>query len=190
MAEVATSSLRKYEGVVILHPDTPEEDQKGLFRKNAEIIKSFKGEVNHLDTWGKRRLANPINKMTRGIYFHTTFHVQGDCISELERTMRINDRVLRFTHVRRDDRMSLPKFVEEFKQALTDTMNREKEREAKAQARRAAFAQGREGGGGRDYGRDGGGREGGGGRDRDGGGHRGRRDEGGGRDYDGDDSEG
>jgi len=145
MLENTSKLMRKYEGIVILHPDTTEEEQKALFRKNRELIKSFKGEVNHLDTWGKRKLANPIRKMTRGIYFHTTFQAEGNCVSELERTLRINDRVLRFTHMRIDDRTSLAKYVEDFKQVLADTMAREKEREAKAQARRAQAASHREG---------------------------------------------
>lgn len=176
-SQVQPMPARKYEGVVIMHPDASEADQKALFKRNQEIVKSFKGEVNHLDTWGRRRLANPIEKLARGIYFHTTFTAQGDCIAELERTMRINDRVLRFVHVRLDDRISLPKFVEEFKSALTETAKRESEREAKMQARRAQGGF-REGGGG-------GYREGGGG----GGGPR-RRDDGPGRgDYEGDEGD-
>ena len=131
---------RKYEAVIIMHPDTTEEEQKALFTKNREILKSFEGSVNHLDTWGRRKLANPINKLTRGVYFHATFEAKGNAIAELERTMRINDRVLRFQHTRLDDRVSLAKYLEGFKEALTQTALREKEREAKAQARKAAMA--------------------------------------------------
>jgi small subunit ribosomal protein S6 len=174
--------LRKYEAVVILHPDSSEADQKTIMRKNADTIKSFGGTIHHLDTWGKRRLANPINKSTVGIYFHTTFEAKGDAVAELERTMRINDKVLRFLHSRLDDRENLGKFLEKYRAALQETANRESEREAKAQARKAAFSARREGGGGRDFGggRD---RDFGGGRDRDFGGGR-DRDFGGGRDRD------
>lgn len=132
---------RKYELVVILHPDTSEEDQKGFFRKNREILQSFSGTINHLDTWGKRKLGNPIDRLTRGNYFHMTFEATGDAIHELERTMRINDRVLRFQHTRLDDRESLPKFVEKFKEALAETANREREREIKNQQRKAMRAE-------------------------------------------------
>jgi small subunit ribosomal protein S6 len=55
--------------------------------------------------------------------------------------MRINDKVLRFAHTRLDNRVSLAKHMESFKRGLQETANREKEREAKAQARRAAFAE-------------------------------------------------
>lgn len=146
MASESTEIMRKYEGVVIMHPDASEEEQKNLFRKNSEIVKTFKGEINHLDTWGRRRLGNPINKLQRGIYFHTTFTGKPGCVAELERTMRINDRILRFAHVRLDDRVNLTKFVDDFKSALTETMKRENEREAKAAARRQNAMQAREGG--------------------------------------------
>lgn len=131
---------RKYEAVIILNPDISEDDQKTVLRKNREIIQRFKGDVHHVDTWGKRKLANPIEKFTRGNYFHVTFEAKGEAIAELERTMRINDSVLRFQHTRLDDRVSLAKFVERFKESLAEAAQREREREAKNQARRAAAA--------------------------------------------------
>jgi small subunit ribosomal protein S6 len=181
MDQSATEQSRQYEAVIIMHPDATEEEQKALFRKNGDIVRTFKGEVHHLDTWGKRRLANPIEKLARGVYFHTTFTAQGNAVAELERTMGINDRVLRFSHLRLDDRVSLPKYVESFKAALVETLKRESEREAKAQARRAFGGHGRggEGGGREGFDRGGEGRGEGGGRGGQGGGFR-RREEGGG----------
>jgi small subunit ribosomal protein S6 len=133
------SNLRPYEGVILVHPDTNEEDQKTLFRRNKQIIEEqFGGKVNHLDTWGKRNLSNMIGKQKKAIYFHTTFTANPQAIAELERTMRISDNVIRFMHTRLDERMDLTKFVEDFKKALADSAAREREREAKFQARRAA----------------------------------------------------
>jgi small subunit ribosomal protein S6 len=54
--------------------------------------------------------------------------------------MRINDKVVRFMHTRLDNRVSLAKHQETFKKGLQETMVREKEREAKIAARRAAAA--------------------------------------------------
>jgi len=142
--ETSQNSLRKYESVIILHPDTTEADQKAILSKNSNTINKFGGSIHHLDTWGKRRLANPIKKNSLGIYFHATFEAKGDCIAELERTMKIDDKVLRFMHTRLDDRQVLSKYIERFKAGLQETANREKEREAKVQARRAAHASRRE----------------------------------------------
>lgn len=138
MPTTQVDSRRKYEAVIIVHPDASEEDQKSVLRRNREIIRNFNGEMHHLDTWGKRRLANPIDKFTRGTYFHMTFEAKSDAIAELERTMRINDKILRFQHTRLDDRVSLAKFVERFKDSLAEAAQRERDREAKNQQRRAA----------------------------------------------------
>lgn len=142
MAGSSSKVRRKYELVVILHPDATEEEQKSFFKKNREIIAGFAGEVNHLDTWGKRKLGNPIDRIARGNYFHMTFEATGGAVAELERTMRINDRVLRFQHTRLDDRVSLTKYMEKFKEALVETANREREREIKNQQRKAMRAEG------------------------------------------------
>lgn len=60
--------------------------------------------------------------------------------------MRINDKVLRFMHTKLDSRVSLAKFMESFKKGLQDSAHREKEKEAKMQARKAAAAAARAGG--------------------------------------------
>lgn len=134
---------KSYEVVVLMHPDATLQDQKDLFQKNKSIIQGFKGSINSLDTWGKRTLANPIGKQRKAIYFHSTFEAESGAVAELERTMRINDKVLRFMHTKLDNRVSLAKFVEGFKKGLQESAQREKEKEAKAQARRAAAASAR-----------------------------------------------
>lgn len=128
---------RYYESVIILHPDASEEEQKTILRKNRDIIKSFEGELTHLDTWGKRRLGNQIENLKVGTYYHAMFEAQPESIAELERNMRINDKVLRFMHVSLDDRKDLSKHLEDYREVLSKSTKREQEREAKAQARRA-----------------------------------------------------
>jgi small subunit ribosomal protein S6 len=149
MDQLEKSSEQKvpYEVIVIMHPDATADEQKELFRKNKSIIQDFKGNVFSLETWGKRTLANPIGKSKKGYYFHSLFESRTAAIAELERTMRINDKVLRFMHHKLDPRVPLSKYLENFKKGLQESANREKEREAKAQARRAAFQAARAEGG-------------------------------------------
>ena len=131
--------LRPYEAVIIMHPDSTEDEQKNLFRKNKQIVEEqFKGTFNHVDTWGRRSLANPIEKIRKAVYFHATFQAEPSAVAELERTMRINDKILRFQHTRLEDGTELGAFVEDFKKALAESAAREREREAKFQARKAA----------------------------------------------------
>lgn len=131
---------RNYEVVILMHPDASVDEQKELFKKNKGIIEQFGGSIYSLDTWGKRTLANHIGKTRKAVYFHATFEAKSAAITELERTMRINDKVLRFMHTRLDERESLAKYMESFKKAIVESANKEKEREAKIQAKRAAAA--------------------------------------------------
>lgn len=129
-----------YEGVLMLHPDATAEEQKEFFKRNKEILKSFSGEYHSVETWGKRTLAYPIAKMKKALYFHALFKAEPKAIAELERTMRINEKVIRFMHTRLDDRKPLAKHQEDFKNQLKVSAEREREREAKIQARKAARA--------------------------------------------------
>ncbi len=131
---------RPYEVVVLMHPDASLQEQKELFQKNKSIIQSFGGSVHSVETWGKKNLANQIGKNKKAIYFHSLFEAGTQAIAEIERTMRINDKVLRFMHTKLDERVSLAKHLESFKKGLQETVQREKEKEAKFQARRAAAA--------------------------------------------------
>lgn len=131
--------IRNYEAVIIMHPEVPEEEQKELFRKNKSIIESFKGEVNHVETWGKRPLTNAIEKTVLGNYFYTTFKSAPEAILELERTMKINDKVLRYLNVKLEDDVDLGKHVETYHEALVQAEARRKEHEEKMSKKKAFF---------------------------------------------------
>lgn len=137
---MSTEVIRPYEGIVIVHPDATEEDQKNLFRKNSQIIKDHKGDVNSLETWGSRHLGNPIKKIKKATYFHTTFTANNETVAELERTMRINDKVLRYMHIRLEDGTDLNKYMETFKEQIAASVQRLKEQEQKFQKKTERFA--------------------------------------------------
>lgn len=134
---------RPYEVVILMHPDANLEEQKALFTKNKATITSFKGNVHSVETWGKRTLSTPIGKIRKAVFFHSVFEANPQAVQEIERTMRINDKVLRFMHTRLDERTTPAKHLEAFKKGLADSAAKEKEREAKAQLRRQAAQQAR-----------------------------------------------
>lgn len=128
---------RPYESVVILNPEATEKVQKDLFTKNKQIVEQFGGEVFSVDSWGKRNLANPIKKTRLGHYFHSYFVAEPEAILELERTMKINDNVMRYVHTKLDEKVSIEKHAENFKQALKESKERQDEAEARFQKKRA-----------------------------------------------------
>ena len=129
------TTLRSYEGVIVLHPDTTLEEQKTLFQQNKKIINEHEGNLHHCDTWGRRNLANPIKNIRTGVFFHYTFYANNKTIAELERTLRINSSVLKFLHTHLG-KTSLEKYLKSYYMQLENTFVKEKERERKRLERR------------------------------------------------------
>jgi small subunit ribosomal protein S6 len=91
--------MRKYETIFILHPDLGEDDIKVVTGKAQDVIASYKGELHRMDDWGIRKLAYPISKCTRGRYYYARFDGEAKLIAELERRLRLDEKVLRYQSV-------------------------------------------------------------------------------------------
>lgn len=89
--------MNRYELTYIIDTTLEETARKELIEKFSEMIKQNGGEVEKVDeTWGKRRLAYPINDMLEGYYVLVTFQSEGDLPREIERNLEISDSVLRY----------------------------------------------------------------------------------------------
>ena len=91
--------MRKYETIFILHPDLGEDDIKAVTGKALDVIASYKGELHRMDDWGVRKLAYPIKKCARGRYYYARFDGGAELIAELERRLRLDEKVLRYQSV-------------------------------------------------------------------------------------------
>ena len=100
--------MRMYETIFIVKPDLGEEETKGLTAKVQEIIASMKGDFKRLEDWGARKLAYPIEKFARGRYYYLRFDGDAPLIAELERRLRLDDKVLRYQSVKLKKRWLLP----------------------------------------------------------------------------------
>jgi small subunit ribosomal protein S6 len=92
--------LRKYETIFIVKPELADEEVKSVTDKVQEIVASFKGEFKKLEDWGPRKLAYPLNKFTRGRYFYLRYDGSAELIAELERRLRLDDKVIRYQSVK------------------------------------------------------------------------------------------
>lgn len=92
-----------YETTYILRPDVSEDGQRTFLEKLKGIIAAHGGQVVAVEDWGKRRLAYPIQKESRGYYTYILFTGNNALVAELERNMRINEAVLRFLSVKLAD---------------------------------------------------------------------------------------
>ncbi len=105
--------MRKYETIFITRPDLGEEDLKGLTEKVQEVINGMNGECRRLEDWGLRKLAYPVKKCTRGRYYYMNFSGNSALIAELERRLRLDDKVIRYQSVKLDKDVEIAPVPEE-----------------------------------------------------------------------------
>ena len=88
--------MNRYELTYIIDTALEEEARKELIEKISSLIAQNGGEVEKVDeTWGKRRLAYPINDKPEGYYVLVTMQAPAELPKESERNLRINENVLR-----------------------------------------------------------------------------------------------
>jgi small subunit ribosomal protein S6 len=100
--------VRKYETIIIVQPDLGDEELKGLSAKIQEIIATMKGDLKRLEDWGVRKLAYPVKKSQRGRYYYLRFDGDAALIAELERRLRLDDKVLRYQSVQLEKEAAAP----------------------------------------------------------------------------------
>lgn len=93
---------RQYEVVFIVDPTADEEVAK-LTEGFSQIVTDQGGVIVKAETMGKRQLAYEINHHKDGTFVLLEIEGSGREIAELERRMRVNDRILRYLTVRVDE---------------------------------------------------------------------------------------
>lgn len=94
---------RIYEVVFIIDPGADDEEVMKLSEAVQKIVTSQSGAITKTELMGKRQLAYEINHKREGIYVLLEIEGSGAEIAELERRMRVNDRILRYITVRVDE---------------------------------------------------------------------------------------
>ncbi|HOK07579.1 MAG TPA: 30S ribosomal protein S6 [Syntrophales bacterium] len=95
--------MRRYESIFIIHPDLPDVEINETVDRYAAIIENQAGKLVKIEKWGKRKLAYEIKKQTRGYYVLMDYVGAPGVVSELERNFKIDDKVLKYMTVKRDE---------------------------------------------------------------------------------------
>ncbi|MDO5732930.1 MAG: 30S ribosomal protein S6 [Eubacteriales bacterium] len=93
--------MRKYELLYVLNPQLGAEGLTEMNEKIQNMVKEAAQNVE-VDDWGIRQLAYEIEDQREGNYVIVQFESDAEFPSELERVLRINDKVLRFLVTRVD----------------------------------------------------------------------------------------
>ena len=94
---------RTYEVVFIIDPGADEAEVMRLTEAVQKIITDQGGSITKTEMMGKRQLAYEINHRRDGVYVLLEVDGSGAEIAELERRMRVNDRILRYMTIRVDE---------------------------------------------------------------------------------------
>jgi len=99
--------IRHYETMFIVKATLTEEEIQAQINLVKENIEKNGGTIASVDDMGIRNLAYEIQKQKRGYYYVIYFTAPTESISELERTYKINESILRFIFVKSENKTEI-----------------------------------------------------------------------------------
>ncbi len=102
------TAQRGYEALIILKPGGTDED---ITRRAVELdaqVKKLGGQIETSQQLGRRRLAFPISRQTEGHYYLLRFQAPTEQVAELERSFRLDERIVRFIILTQDEAAPMP----------------------------------------------------------------------------------
>lgn len=88
--------MRRYELMLILRPDAPEERASAVIDRTTRSVVAAGGQIVKVAPWGRRRLAYPIDRYRDGSYHIVVFESPAEAVVEMERSLQITEEVLRY----------------------------------------------------------------------------------------------
>lgn len=93
--------MNNYEGIFIIKPTLTEEVNKKVVSYIEGEISKNNGKIENPENWGRKNLAYSVKKNREGIYYKIDFKIEPAKISELKKTYRLNEDILRVMIVRK-----------------------------------------------------------------------------------------
>src|SRR5881397_320958 len=125
-----------YENVFIARQDISGAQVDALADTFTQLIAEQGGEIKKREYWGLRNLSYRMNKNRKGHYVLFNIDAPSAAIAEMERTMRINEDVLRYLTIR----------VEQLEEGPSPIMQNRGSREDRPRRDRERYGEPREGG--------------------------------------------
>jgi small subunit ribosomal protein S6 len=92
--------------MVILNPEIDERQVAPNLDKFLKVITNDGGSIDNVDIWGRRRLAYEIQKKSEGIYAVVNFTSTSAAAQELDRQLKLDERVMRTKVLRAEEAMA------------------------------------------------------------------------------------
>ena len=91
---------RRYETLVLLHPELGEPAAKELAGRIQTLIQEQGGSISQVQEWGLRELTYLLAKQRRAFYVLFEYRATPKAVLEVERNLKLMEQVLRFVSVR------------------------------------------------------------------------------------------
>jgi small subunit ribosomal protein S6 len=139
MATTQTGAIKPagYETTFITRAEMTDDALKALQERLTGVVAQYQGAVVIQEDWGKRKLAYPIHKESRGHYTYLVYTGKGEIVHEMERNLRLHEHVLRFLTVNLDREFDVDAFTKRRAELQAAAKRREEEREARREERMA-----------------------------------------------------
>lgn len=116
---MADQPMNSYELIYLIQPDLDEDQISQVDGRVAQAVEANDGRITSTEIWGQRKLAYPIKNHYEGHYMLHQVEMPPQAVREVERTIRLNENILRFLLVRTDLEESQPlEAVEEVESIL------------------------------------------------------------------------
>ncbi|HKL74200.1 MAG TPA: 30S ribosomal protein S6 [Clostridia bacterium] len=87
--------MNNYQLLYIIDNGIGEEEKATVVDKYSEVVESLGGTVNSVEKWGVKKFAYPIQYKKEGYYVLVKFAADATVPTEIERQMKINDKIIR-----------------------------------------------------------------------------------------------
>lgn len=105
VATIRRPRITAYEIMIILNPDSEEEQRQEILDRVQQLIRDGGGTIEHVNDWGRKKITFPMEKRPDGHYVIITCHGEPTALAEVERILSINKTmVLRALFIRLNTR--------------------------------------------------------------------------------------
>ncbi len=97
--------MRRYETLFIITPDSSDDELKTIFEKFQTVVTTRKGQMLSYEEQGKKKLAYDIKRHGKGHYVLMNYLGPADIVAEVERNLRLDERILAYITVKLADQV-------------------------------------------------------------------------------------
>ncbi len=108
--------MKHYETIFIANPTLGDEEYRDILKKFLDSIETLKGVIIKTEEWGKQKLAYQLKKFDNGFYVLIEYCGDSGITAELERNLKLDERVLKYQTVKLADKADPEALIQKAKE--------------------------------------------------------------------------